>query len=167
MTPSGIEPATFWFVAQHLNQCATAVPFIYIYIYIYIYISNSGPRNLTLCCCSFFLRNNADVMGQECYDMHSKPSVSVSRRTSYISITKTNPLMLFREVMVGCSENRIKPINKLCEQNAELFDIKADSTISFALIAFLSEGFIQCGCFGKHAWRFWNLFISLKYTSMS
>ena len=26
MTPSGIEPATFWFVAQHLNHCATAVP---------------------------------------------------------------------------------------------------------------------------------------------
>ena len=26
VTPSGIEPATFWFVAQHLNHCATAVP---------------------------------------------------------------------------------------------------------------------------------------------
>jgi len=24
MTPAGIEPATFWFVAQHLNHCATA-----------------------------------------------------------------------------------------------------------------------------------------------
>ena len=24
--PAGIEPATFWFVAQHLNHCATAVP---------------------------------------------------------------------------------------------------------------------------------------------
>jgi len=26
MTPSGIEPATFKFVAQHFNHCATAVP---------------------------------------------------------------------------------------------------------------------------------------------
>ena len=26
MTPSGIEPATFWFVAQHLNHCANMVP---------------------------------------------------------------------------------------------------------------------------------------------
>jgi len=26
VTPSGIEPATFRFVAQHLNHCATAVP---------------------------------------------------------------------------------------------------------------------------------------------
>ena len=28
MTPSGIEPATFRFVAQHLTHCATAVPTI-------------------------------------------------------------------------------------------------------------------------------------------
>ena len=27
MTPSGIEPATFRFVTQHLNHCATAVPY--------------------------------------------------------------------------------------------------------------------------------------------
>jgi hypothetical protein len=26
MTPSGIEPATFLFVAQYLNHCASAVP---------------------------------------------------------------------------------------------------------------------------------------------
>ena len=29
MTPSGIEPATFRFVAQYLNHCATAVPISY------------------------------------------------------------------------------------------------------------------------------------------
>jgi hypothetical protein len=23
LTPAGIEPVTFWFVAQHLNHCAT------------------------------------------------------------------------------------------------------------------------------------------------
>jgi len=28
LTPSGIEPATFRFVTQHLNHCATAVPLI-------------------------------------------------------------------------------------------------------------------------------------------
>ena len=26
LTPAGIEPTTFRFVAQHLNHCATAVP---------------------------------------------------------------------------------------------------------------------------------------------
>jgi len=40
MTPFGIEPATFRFVAQQLNHCATAVPLNYIYIilsYIILY----------------------------------------------------------------------------------------------------------------------------------
>jgi len=27
MTPAGIGPATFRFVAQHLSHCATAVPY--------------------------------------------------------------------------------------------------------------------------------------------
>jgi len=26
LTPAGIEPATFQFVAQHLNHCTTAIP---------------------------------------------------------------------------------------------------------------------------------------------
>ena len=28
MTPAGIEPATFRFVAQHLNHCATAAQYL-------------------------------------------------------------------------------------------------------------------------------------------
>ena len=44
MTPSGIEPATFRFVAQHLNHCATAVTngkirFIIYYEYYYLHVS--------------------------------------------------------------------------------------------------------------------------------
>jgi len=31
LTPAGIEPATFRFVAQHFNDCATAVPTIAVY----------------------------------------------------------------------------------------------------------------------------------------
>jgi len=34
LSPAGIEPATFRFVAQHLNHCATAVPLtLSIFIY--------------------------------------------------------------------------------------------------------------------------------------
>jgi len=32
LTPAGIEPATFRFVAQHLNHCATAIPQYLTYI---------------------------------------------------------------------------------------------------------------------------------------
>ena len=33
MTPAGIEPATFGYVAQHLNHCATAIA---------VYVCNTG-----------------------------------------------------------------------------------------------------------------------------
>ena len=42
MASSGVEPATFRFVAQHINHCATAVPSplsLSLSLYIYIYIS--------------------------------------------------------------------------------------------------------------------------------
>ena len=32
MTPAGIEPATFRFVAQHLNHCATAIPDLTVHV---------------------------------------------------------------------------------------------------------------------------------------
>ena len=37
ITPAGIEPATFRFVAQHLNHCATAVPLFYKYNILFVY----------------------------------------------------------------------------------------------------------------------------------
>jgi len=51
MTPGGIEPATFWFVAQHLNHCATAVP----QTQVHIVNINSRTSN---CQYSLFSRNN-------------------------------------------------------------------------------------------------------------
>jgi len=53
MTPAGIEPAFFRFVAQHLNYCATAVPrnntgftFFEPCIVIYEYLCNKNQQNV-------------------------------------------------------------------------------------------------------------------------
>ena len=51
LTPAGIEPATFRFVAQHLNHCATAVPYVYIYTHTHLFPPpppriNDFPSNL-------------------------------------------------------------------------------------------------------------------------
>ena len=46
MSPAGIEPANFRFVAQHLNHCATAVPIIYLFIHLCMCNwRNGGIRN--------------------------------------------------------------------------------------------------------------------------
>ena len=58
MTPSGIEPATFQFVAQHLNHCATAVPCINMYGLI-LWIVRSVVIDLSYCSlCSEFSRTD-------------------------------------------------------------------------------------------------------------
>jgi len=51
-TPAGIEPATFRFVAQHLNHCATAVTrfnlcFCYIVVLTEIYINKVSEMLFT------------------------------------------------------------------------------------------------------------------------
>ena len=45
MTPAGIEQATFRFVAQDLNHCATAVPNLIIRIIIIIIITINTNNN--------------------------------------------------------------------------------------------------------------------------
>ena len=47
VTLVGIEPATFRFVAQHLNHCATAAP--QLIIYLLIYSENDRKHIITLC----------------------------------------------------------------------------------------------------------------------
>jgi hypothetical protein len=44
MTPSGIEPAIFWFVAQYLNHCATAASYkeSKLHLFILLFIKNQN-----------------------------------------------------------------------------------------------------------------------------
>jgi hypothetical protein len=46
MTPSGIEPATFQIVAQNLNHCATAVPYIYVLVHVIMSVNQGLFDNM-------------------------------------------------------------------------------------------------------------------------
>jgi len=51
ITPAGIEPATFRFVAQHLNHCATAVPHYWVLLKrFYIKAVELGLCTVTVAC---------------------------------------------------------------------------------------------------------------------
>jgi hypothetical protein len=57
-------------------------------------------------------------------------SVRTSQETHYVSATKPNLLMLFREIIAVCCENHTQHINTLCGQNAGFLNIKASGTYS-------------------------------------
>jgi hypothetical protein len=50
-----------------------------------------------------------------------KSSVRTSQETHYVSATKPNGLMLFREIIAVYCENHTEHINTLCGQNAKYF----------------------------------------------
>jgi hypothetical protein len=84
MTTSGIEPATFRFVAQNLNHCATAVLYIYIYIG-NVRITGNKTRSRNYCC----RRETIIVTYPEC--------VSVASGTQHIKrVCRVISLSLFR-----------------------------------------------------------------------
>jgi hypothetical protein len=48
--------------------------------------------------------------------------VCTSQKTHYVSTTKPNQLILFGEIIVGCSENHKNSINTSYCQNAEFLE---------------------------------------------
>jgi len=53
---------------------------------------------------------------------------SVPRSKHFVSVIKTNQLMLYREIIAVCSEIRTKHINAICGQNVEFVNVKAGGT---------------------------------------
>jgi hypothetical protein len=51
------------------------------------------------------------------------------QRTHCVSITKTNRLIMFREIMEFHSKKYMKQVKKFCGQNVELLKVKTSGTI--------------------------------------
>jgi hypothetical protein len=52
---------------------------------------------------------------------HIRPYVSLVHS---VSVIKTSQLMLYREIIIVCSQIHTKHINTLCGQNAEFVNVK-------------------------------------------
>jgi hypothetical protein len=59
------------------------------------------------------------------YHINIKNSVSTSKKTQGVSVTKVNYFMLFKKIIDVYSENHVKPINTHSGKNAELLNVKA------------------------------------------
>jgi hypothetical protein len=61
--------------------------------------------------------------------MQFKDSVRTSQETQNGSATEPNRLVLFRETVAVYCENHMEHINTLCEQNGDLFNVKAGGAL--------------------------------------
>jgi hypothetical protein len=55
-------------------------------------------------------------------------SVRASQETHYVSATKPNRLMLFREIIAVC-ENHTEHINRRCGQNTEFYFLMSNQMV--------------------------------------
>ena len=76
MTPSGIEPTTFGFVAQHLNHCATAVPGKAKDI---LQNTDISPYNALQATLPFWNLGAVPVLLRTSFSLHFSPSLHVLR----------------------------------------------------------------------------------------
>jgi hypothetical protein len=56
-----------------------------------------------------------------------------TQETHYVSATKPNRLMLFREIIAVYCENHTEHINTLCGQNIEILNVKEGGINSYHL----------------------------------
>jgi hypothetical protein len=71
-----------------------------------------------------------------CYPLPSTgKEVVLCQKTHYISTTKPNQLMLFREISTVYSENHMNYINTVCEQYANIFKVNLHIVMWFIAYA--------------------------------
>jgi translation initiation factor IF-1 len=71
--------------------------------------------------CENHTEHTNTVCGQNARDFIYKNSFRTSQDSHYVSATKPNQLMLFREAVAVYCENHTEHPNTLCGQNAEFY----------------------------------------------
>jgi hypothetical protein len=74
-----------------------------------------------------FLSDNTFQDKKNCEEQYLKIQ-SLPQRKQCICFTQTSWLMLFKKIITINCRNHVKPINKICGQNAELLNVKSGST---------------------------------------
>jgi hypothetical protein len=92
-------------IPQVTNGCFAIITRAHIYIYIYIYTVFSTINTKT---------------EPKCIE---RPIPYRAVNTLPVSVIKTSQLLLYREIVVICSEIHTKHINILCGQNVELLNV--------------------------------------------
>ena len=91
MTPPGIEPATFQFVAQHLNHCATTDTYIHTYTHTHthtqIYIHTHIPWTYT---CITKQRNVYQVINTQIHKFTYQNTTAILHKEYYKPYLHTN-----------------------------------------------------------------------------
>jgi hypothetical protein len=99
MTPSGIDPATFWFVAQCLNHCATAYPLLHRKFKIHLITCSEGTEWEHMCSYTFALTSVLDGDGW-----------STPRPDHFIPVVETRYILYRR---LGGSQGRSERMRKI------------------------------------------------------
>ena len=105
MTPARIELATFRFVAQHLNHCATTVLHTYIVRLILHNVTTESSRKST-------------------YDLHSAKTLNVLNSRMHINLLSSVPWIQTRTVRVTSTkttlEKKLAHVSKLPTHNSSI-----------------------------------------------
>ena len=86
MTPAGIEPATFRFVAQRLNHCATAVPILHTVYCTYVVQTSRGAHPVSYTMGTGSFRGGGEERPERGVDHQLHLVPKLKNKLSYTSI---------------------------------------------------------------------------------
>jgi len=76
-------------------------------------------REIIAVCSEIHTKHINTLCGQK-VDIVFKDPVRTAQQTHFVSVIKTNQLMLYREIIAVCSQIHTKHINTLCGQKVDI-----------------------------------------------